>query len=73
MNRPPDSSDRNRFSGSLRHYHRAGGGKQRSWNEWVEGSPDDRTQSRKWGKIIGVSLALLALGGIIAGLIIELR
>ena len=73
MNRPPNQNDQNRFSGNLRHYHRAGSGPQRSWDDWVEGGGGDRPGSRKWGKIIGISLALLALGGVIAGLIIELR
>ena len=73
MNRlsPPD--DKNRFSGTLRHYHRTGPGTHRSWDDWVEGHAVDRKQSRRWGRIVMVALALMTLGGIIAGLIIELR
>lgn len=73
MNRLPNQNDEARFSGNLRHYHRAGAGQQRSWDDWVEGAGADRPRTRKWGKIIGISLALLALGGVIAGLVIELR
>lgn len=73
MMRPPDSNNANRFSGGLRHYHRAGGGDQRSWDDWIEGDGFERKKRRNWWRIAGVFLAVAALGGIIAGLIIELR
>ena len=74
MNRTPVQNDRSRFSGSLRHYHRAGGGsQQRSWDDWVEGTKGDCQKGRNWGRIIGLTVSILALAGIIAGLVIELR
>lgn len=74
MKRPQTPDESARFSGHLRHYHRSGPPVQRSWDDWVEG-----TRSRRKGagakcvKVLGILLALLALGGIIAGLIIEMR
>lgn len=63
-----------RFKGPMRHYHRAGAPPERGWSEWIDGrhGPSPGRSRRAW-KIIGILLALLALGGIIAGLIIELR
>ncbi|RYD23435.1 MAG: hypothetical protein EOP88_04140 [Verrucomicrobiaceae bacterium] len=68
---PPDENAR--FSGPLRHYHRSGAQTQRSWDDWVEGSGGKRKGSRSFGKTLAVIVAALALLGIIAGLIVELR
>lgn len=73
MNHPSPRPDKDRFSGGLRHYHRAGGQPQRTWDDWVEGSPAEGKRRRNWWKIIGWAIGLMALAGIIAGLIIELR
>jgi hypothetical protein len=67
---PPD--EHARFSGSLRHYHRAGGQTQRSWDDWVEGTTAKSRKSGKWLKVFGIIVAVLALVGIIIGLIVEL-
>lgn len=61
-----------KFNGSLRHYHRAGAPAQRSWDDWVEGSAIERKSRLNWLKISGITIGLLALGGIITGLVIEL-
>ncbi len=71
MKHPPLRQDNNRFSGSLRHYHRAGSQNQRTWDEWVDGKPKSGATT-PWLKVILIAVAVLALGGIIAGLIIEL-
>jgi hypothetical protein len=64
----------NRFKGPMRHYHRAGAPPERSWEEWIDGkSGHSPGRPRRAWRIIGIILALLALGGIIAGLFIELR
>ncbi len=66
---PPE--EHAKFSGNLRHYHRSGAKTQRSWDDWVEGT-SAKTKSRNWLKITGIIVGLLALTGIIAGLVIEL-
>lgn len=69
---PPDDSAK--FSGHLRHYHRSGPPVQRSWDDWVEGGANKgRKRTGKLPRILGLLLAILALGGIVAGLIIEMR
>jgi hypothetical protein len=72
MNRPHSPEDKSRFNASVRHYHRAGNPKQRSWDDWVDSAHSDRSSSKNWFKIVGLTLAVLALGGIVTGLIIEL-
>ena len=67
---PRNESDR--FKGSLRHYHRSGLQQNRTWDEWIDGKSADSKGSVKWLRITVVVLAVLALGGIIAGLFIEL-
>ena len=67
---PLESPDR--FSGRMRHYHRAGGQKQRTWDEWVSGSSKAPVVLIPWTKIILTIAGLLVLGGIAAGLILEL-
>ena len=54
----------------MRHYHRSQPQTQRTWDEWVEGSPTKVRHSRNWLKIIGIIAGVLALAGIIAGLVI---
>ena len=73
MRRPNPVNEKSRFSGQIRHYHRAGTGVRRSWEEWVDG---EGAKPAKWGKFLsvaGVALLLLAVGTIIAGLVITLR
>ena len=67
---PTDNKDR--FSGQLRHYHRSGYQTRRTWDEWVDGKAAQAGPTN-WVKILLVVVAVLALGGIIAGLIIALR
>ncbi len=61
-----------KFSGNLRHYHRSGAKTQRSWEEWVEGTSGKPKSSKNWLKIAGIAVGVVALTGIIAGLVIEL-
>jgi len=72
MKQLPQRDESSRFSGNLRHYHRSGPGTQRTWDEWVDGKAA-KTGSSNWLKISAVVVALVALGGVIAGLVIELR
>jgi hypothetical protein len=67
---PPEGQAK--FSGNLRHYHRSGAKTQRSWDDWVEGTSVKPKGTRNWLKITGITVGLLALTGIIAGLVIEL-
>lgn len=73
MKRPPLTDPSARFKGGIRYYHRAGS-KNSSWDAWVDGEPNDTLpkKSRKWLKILGIIAAILVLGGIVAGLVIEL-
>ena len=61
-----------KFSGNMRHYHRSGSKTQRTWDDWVDGHAAKVPSKRNWPKIVGILLGILALAGIIAGLIIEL-
>lgn len=72
MKRTLPSEGQDRFSGNLRHYHRSGAPSQRSWDDWVEGDQAKTRSSKNWLKIIAVMVALLGLGGIIIGLLVEL-
>jgi hypothetical protein len=72
MKRNDSSEQLDRFSGSLRHYHRAGSQTQRSWDEWVDGDLAKTRRSKNWPKILGIVIGVLGLGGIIAGLLVEL-
>ncbi len=65
--------DHARFSAHVRHYHRSGAQSHKSWEEWVEGKPATTGGKRKMAVIVGVIVAVLALAGIITGLVIELR
>ena len=67
---------RSRFNAPVRHYHRTDVRPRRTWDDWVDGAsakPDAAKSRLKIIKIVGIVLALLALSGIIAGLIIEMR
>lgn len=72
MKHPAQRDEKARFQGPLRHYHRSSTHGQRTWDEWVDGKAA-KSSSLKWLKIAGIALAVLALVGVIAGLIIELR
>ena len=72
MKRTHTPEEHARFSGNLRHYHRTGSQTQRSWDDWVDGAAAKTRGSKNWLKIIGIVVGVLALSGIITGLIIEL-
>ena len=72
MRRTPPPDDGAKFSGNLRHYHRTGAQTQRTWDDWVEGSPTKARKPRRWPKIAGIMIAVLVLCAVITGLIIEL-
>jgi len=72
MKHSPSPDEHSKFSGNLRHYHRSSAQRQRTWDEWVEGPSSKVRTPRNWLKIIGITVGVLALAGIIAGLVIEL-
>ncbi|MGL4400928.1 MAG: hypothetical protein ACRCXD_13745 [Luteolibacter sp.] len=72
MRRDLPSEQSDRFSGKLRHYHRSSK-LRRTWEDWVEGDMAKKRQARNWLKILGITFGCLALGGIVVGLILELR
>ncbi len=61
-----------KFSGGMRHYHRSGAQAKRSWDDWVEGTTAKPKGNVNWLKIVGIVGGVLALGGIITGLVIEM-
>jgi hypothetical protein len=71
MKHAPTRNEESRFRPAVRHYHRAGGRPNRTWDEWIDGEAKARA-GRKWLRIILVVIAVLGLLGIIAGLLIEL-
>ena len=71
MKHPSQRDETARFQGSLRHYHRSNTQTQRTWDEWVDGKAV-KQGSTNWLKVVGITVAILALGGVIAGLVIEL-
>jgi hypothetical protein len=71
MKHPSQRDENSRFAGSLRHYHRSSSQSQRTWDEWVDGK-SAKSSSTNWLKISAIVVAVLALGGVIAGLVIEL-
>lgn len=73
MRHPSPLDEQTRFRGPLRHYHRSGAGAHRTWEEWVEGENAKPGSGIKILKIAGIVVMLLALGGIVAGLIMVLR
>lgn len=72
MKRPFPTENKDRFSGHLRHYHRTVNKAQRTWDEWVDGTTAPSGSTNRW-KVFFIVIAVLALGGIITGLVIELR
>lgn len=72
MRHPAPRNEQTRFSAPLRHYHRAGPPNGRTWEEWVDGRATAKP-ARNWVKIILITVAVLGLAGIIAGLFIEMR
>lgn len=67
---PPEGSSK--FTGSLRHYHRSDTRPGCSWDDWVNGTPLKTKTSKNWPKILSITVGVLALCGIITGLVIEL-
>jgi hypothetical protein len=61
-----------RFRGSGRHYHRAANSAGKDWEAWINGVSTKQVKSRNWPQILGVTAVVLALLGLIIGLIIEL-
>lgn len=72
MKRNPSSEQPDRFAGSLRHYHRTASHTRRTWDDWVDGDLAKTRRSRNWLKFIGITLGVLALSAIVAGLLVEL-
>ena len=73
MRRANPKDEKTRFSGGMRHYHRTGVPQRPSWEEWVDGAGATRKNALKWLRFLGIVIAFLALGAIIAGLFVELR
>jgi hypothetical protein len=73
MKHPNLIDDEARFKGPLRHYHRSGVKEHRTWNEWVDGEDAKPGVWIKCLKVAGFIVALLALGAIVAGLVMALR
>lgn len=71
MKHPLLRDENAKFQGSLRHYHRSNTQTQRTWDEWVDGKAV-KQGTVNWFKVAGITVAVLALGGVIAGLVIEL-
>lgn len=62
-----------RFRGSKRHYHRAGSKTPATWDDWIEGGPAKGPRPpRRRGRQALILLAVLALLGLVVGLLIEL-
>lgn len=72
MKHPPLLNETARFTGSLRYYHRSACRPRATWDEWIYGR-SAHSSSSKWLQIILSIMAVLALGGIIVGLIVTLR
>ena len=64
--------DKLRFHGSVRHYHRVANSADKNWDQWIDGASYKKAKSRNWPQILIVAAAVLALLGVIIGLIIEL-
>jgi hypothetical protein len=73
MKRTFPSDTQHRFRGNLRHYHRTNAQAQRSWEDWVNGSPSEAKNSRNWLKIVGIALSGIVLTAILVGLFVELK
>lgn len=64
--------DAARFSGNLRHYHRGSAQTPRSWDDWVDGRAGKPRGKKCWGKVVGLIASVVALIGIVTGLVVEL-
>ena len=73
MKGPSPNDDKTQFSGRMRHYHRSAPPAHRTWDEWVDGKATGSKAPRNWLKIALVAIALIMLGAVVVGLIIELR
>jgi hypothetical protein len=73
MKGPSPLDEKTRFSGQMRHYHRSAPPAQRTWDEWVDGKSTGSRIRRNWLKIVLIAIAVIMLGAVIAGLIIELQ
>ncbi len=62
-----------RFSGPLRHYHRANTRVPKSWEEWIEGKPPSRKSGSRWWLVVLAILGLITLAAIVVGLFVEMR
>jgi len=71
MKRLSPSTQAPRFKGGLRHFHRPVA-RRSSWDQWIDGVPRSSRPYKTWLKILGISVAVLVLGGIIAGLVLAL-
>jgi len=67
---PPENPTR--FKGTVRHYHRSASKSQSSWEQWISGEANSGRPRKSWLKILGILVALLVLGGVIAGLVIKM-
>ncbi len=72
MKNPQPTPTQDRFNGNLRHYHRSGSKTQRTWDDWVDGPSHKLKSTRNWLKTSAIVVSVLALGGIVAGLVIEM-
>jgi hypothetical protein len=72
MKRSQSSQTHGKFNANLRHYHRFGTQNQSSWDDWVDGPSAKPKSTRNWLKISAAVFGVLALGGIAAGLWIEM-
>ena len=61
------------FDGGLRHYHRTSNSSAKNWNAWINGVGHEKAKSRNWAQILIIAVAVIALVGLIVGLVIELR
>jgi hypothetical protein len=73
MKAPHLRDDDSRFSGRLRHYHRANTQPGRSWDDWVDGGKSGGVVRKiSWLRGIGIAAAVIALLAVLAGLFIEM-
>jgi hypothetical protein len=68
--RTPDRPSR--FEGNLRHYHRHSSQNKKNWEDWVDGVAAKPRQSKNWLSVVLIVIAIIALCGIVVGLIIQL-
>jgi hypothetical protein len=73
MKGPPTRDDDTRFRGGIRHYHRSKSQRDRSWDEWIDGESSNTRPIKHVAKVVGITLAVIALCAVIVGLLIELR